>query len=218
MKVLHVTTGAFQAHTFFLMCERTRETLLIDPGQHPEPILQMIRTHQLNVTHLVGTHAHLDHVWSVGRLKKETGAPFYLHPDDEPIYQNMPEWGLLFGFQIPTPPPIDIYLKDGDVLKFGDEALNVRHVPGHSPGHVMLYNATDAWVGDCLFQGSIGRTDLPGGDTQTLLDTIHQRILSLGDKVKVYPGHGLPTTIAEERRSNPFLRGHIGRSVLWQEQ
>jgi glyoxylase-like metal-dependent hydrolase (beta-lactamase superfamily II) len=114
---------------------------------------------------------------------------------------------------MPTPPPIDLYLKDGDVLAFGDERVTVCHVPGHSPGHVMLHTPTDAWVGDCVFQDSIGRTDLPGGDTRTLMNSIFQRILPLGDAVRVHCGHGPDTTLKREREHNPFIAGWVGSSL-----
>lgn len=215
MKVRYVTTGIFQAHTYFLTCEETGETLLIDPGQEVKPILNLIHREDLKVTKLVGSHAHLDHVWSVADLKAATGAPFYLHPDDEPLYHALPDQGMWVGLRLPEPPPVDIYLKDGDVLIFGTEQLTVRHVPGHSPGHVMLYNATDAWVGDCLFESSIGRTDLPGGNARTLMNSIFERILPLGDTVKIHPGHGAPTTVEREKRLNPFLTGRVGSSFTW---
>lgn len=214
MKVLRVTTGAFQAHTYFLVCERTRETLVIDPGEEFEEIRGIIEAEKLDVKKIVVSHGHLDHYWSVGELKALTGAPILLHPEDEVLYRELAEQGSWFGFELGDPPPVDVHLNDGDEITFGDEKVSVRHVPGHSPGHVMLYTDTDAWVGDCVFASSIGRVDLPGGNGQTLMDSIYKRIMTLGDHYRLHPGHGPSTTVERELSANPYLSGRIGASLL----
>jgi glyoxylase-like metal-dependent hydrolase (beta-lactamase superfamily II) len=214
MQVHRVTTGAFQAHTYFLCCDRTRETLVIDPGEETNLLLETIATEKFVVTHIAATHAHLDHIWGVGALKAATGAPIHLHRGDEFLYTQLAEQGSWFGFELDEAPPVDAFLNDGDVLRFGDESVRVRHVPGHSPGHVMFYTEADAWVGDCLFASSIGRVDLPGGDGPTLMDSIYERIVALGPQYRVHPGHGPSTTIEKELATNPFLSGRIGLSLF----
>ncbi len=211
MRFFRVTTGVFQAHTYFLICEQTRQTLVIDPGEEFDAIADAIQKERLDVVRIVVSHAHLDHFWSAGALKAMTGAPIHLHPADDFLYRQLPEQGSWFGFDLEDAPPVDVYLKDGDVLTFGREQVKVRHVPGHSPGHVMLYNETDAWVGDCLFASSVGRVDLPGGDGPTLINSIEERIVTLGEHYRIHPGHGPSTTVARELDENPFLTGRLPR-------
>jgi glyoxylase-like metal-dependent hydrolase (beta-lactamase superfamily II) len=140
-------------------------------------------------------------------VREETGAPVHLHPDDLPLYQNLPQQGLWFGLRLSAPPAPEVALRHGQLLRVGGVELEVRHTPGHSPGHVCFVGAGVVLGGDALFEGSIGRTDLPGGDYDTLIGSIRRELLTLPDATVVHPGHGPATTIGRERRTNPFLTG-----------
>jgi len=153
------------------------------------------------------THAHIDHVLGVPRLKADTGAPVYLHPGDRVLYDHVPEQASAFGMRAAALPPPDRALAHGDRLRVGALEFHVRHAPGHSPGSVVFEGHGMAFAGDVLFQGSIGRTDLPGGDFETLLKSIERELLTLPDSTIVYCGHGPETTVGRERRANPFLTG-----------
>ena len=152
------------------------------------------------------THAHLDHVLGVACVREVTGAPIYLHPGDRALYDELPQQGVLFGIPAPRPPAPQFELAHGQRLVLGSIEVEVRHVPGHSPGHVCFVAPGVVFCGDVLFAGSIGRTDLPGGDFATLIAGIRRELLSLPDATVVYPGHGPATTIGAEKANNPFLR------------
>lgn len=197
---------------FVLWCERTREAVLIDPGAEVDGLLAFAVRHQLAIRHILLTHAHVDHVSGVAAAKRAFGVTVYLHRDDEFLYRDAVQHGLLFGLRIEAPPPVDEYYTPGQVIAVGDFEVRPHHTPGHCPGGVCLQvgpkgqRGDDLFVGDTLFAGSIGRTDLPGGDYQTLIASIKQVLLSFGDQAKVYPGHGPATTIGRERATNPFLQ------------
>lgn len=189
--------------------EGTREAIVIDPGDELTRIKEALARHKLRVKYIVATHAHIDHVGAIAGLKAATGAAVLMHADDRPLYEHMAaqaEW-------ISIPPPavveVDQWLKDGDTVCFGPHCLKVLHTPGHSPGSLSLC-LTDGqpmvFCGDTLFQGSIGRTDLWGGSEEEILRSIRDRLLVLPDETAVFPGHGSPTTIGEERATNPFLQ------------
>jgi glyoxylase-like metal-dependent hydrolase (beta-lactamase superfamily II) len=151
----------------------------------------------------------VDHILGVAPVVEATGVPVYLHPADRPWYDALPEQAERFGLSASAPPPPGMELADGVSITLGGLSFEVRHVPGHTPGHVAFVGHGAAVVGDALFAGSIGRTDLPGGDTETLLSSIRGKLLTLPDETVVYPGHGPPTTIGRERRTNPFLTGAV---------
>jgi len=153
------------------------------------------------------THAHLDHILGVSEIHAATGAPIWLHPGDRMLYDQLPQQGLWMELRLTRPPPPTHELAHGQRLRVGGSELEVRHVPGHSPGHVCFVAPGAVISGDVLFEGSIGRVDLPGGDFDTLLASIRRELLSLPDETIVYPGHGAATTIGRERRTNPFLVG-----------
>jgi glyoxylase-like metal-dependent hydrolase (beta-lactamase superfamily II) len=153
------------------------------------------------------THAHIDHVLGVPELKRITGAPVYLHPGDRPLYDRVVQQAAAFGMRASPLPPPDREFAHGDEVRVGDLAFAVRHTPGHSPGSVSLVGSDAVFVGDVLFLGSIGRCDLPGGDMDTLLQSIRRELLSLPDDTIVYSGHGSETSIGHERATNPFLTG-----------
>lgn len=220
MIIEEVTVTAFQQHTRILGCEKTKRALCIDPGDDSEEIVQAIDRHGLTLEVIALTHAHLDHVGGVTALKQlKPEARIMLHAADEFIYEALPEqpswigipraqWSAL-GFAFDRPPTVDAYFVDGETLQVGELEFQILHCPGHTPGHVVLFEPRErkVFVGDVLFAGSVGRTDLPGGSTKQLMASINDKLLPLGDDVEVYSGHGPVTTIGEERMTNPFLTG-----------
>lgn len=204
-----LTVGPFQSNCYIVRPPGPGPVVVIDPGDEAGRILS--RLEGRTVAAILLTHAHLDHIGAVAALAEATGAPVYLHPADRFLYDAATEHGRMFGVHVETPPAPDVELAGGDELVFGDESgrdrieFTVRHTPGHSPGHVVFLGDGIAFVGDCVFKGSIGRTDLPGGDTATLLASIRRHILSLPPDTVLYPGHMGPTTAGAEARTNPFL-------------
>jgi glyoxylase-like metal-dependent hydrolase (beta-lactamase superfamily II) len=196
----------FFSNCFILGCEDTREAVVIDAGGFSSEIEEFLNSNKLTVKYIMLTHSHVDHAGDIGRFKSETNGEIVLHEDEDLLYSNMSVQSRLFGFEIPTPPPADKLVRHGDELTFGaDHKLGIIHCPGHSPGGMSILTGKRLFVGDTLFAGSIGRTDLPGGDHRTLIKSIKERLLPLGDDVEVFPGHGPSTTLATERNHNPFL-------------
>jgi glyoxylase-like metal-dependent hydrolase (beta-lactamase superfamily II) len=213
---MHIATAAvppFLKNGFVVSCEETREAVLIDPGDEVDDLLEVIVRQQLHVTAILLTHAHFDHITGVDHAKTALGVPIRLHPDDAPLYNAAPQQGQLFGLRVEQPPPVDRFYAPGESLSFGRYVVDVRHTPGHCPGGVCLAIGRagsperELFVGDTLFAGSIGRTDLPGGDLDTLLHAIREVLFAYPDDTIVHPGHGPDTTVGDERRSNPFLVG-----------
>jgi glyoxylase-like metal-dependent hydrolase (beta-lactamase superfamily II) len=202
----------FHKNGFVAGCERTREAVLIDPGDEVGMLLDVVKRQHLTVKYILLTHAHVDHVTGVARAKKEVNAPVCLHRDDAFLYDAAPQQAELFGLHADSPPPVDHFYDVKETLSFGGYDVNVHHTPGHCPGGVCLQigpsgtPGRDLFVGDTLFAGSIGRTDLPGGDYDALMRSIKTVLFAFGDDAAVYPGHGPKTTIGQERRTNPFLR------------
>lgn len=201
----------FMKNGFVVSCERTRQAIYIDPGDEVQELLAYIERAQLEVTGILLTHAHIDHVSGVAAAKRALGAPIWLHADDTYIYARAVELGKLFGYALEQPPPVDRFYDLPGPIGFGDYDVVVHHTPGHCPGNVCLQvgprgeAGMDLFVGDTLFAGSIGRTDLPGGDYEVLMTAITGVLLPLGDDARVRPGHGPDTTIGRERTTNPFL-------------
>lgn len=199
---------------FVVGCERTREAIVIDPGDEVDEVLGAVRDHDLLVTYILLTHAHVDHVSGVGTAKDALDAPVYLHRDDLFLYERAVQQGAMFGFKVQQPPPVDVFY-DMQPIYFGDCEVRVHHTPGHCPGGVCLQvgkkgeAGTHLFVGDTLFAGSIGRTDLPGGNYETLMRSITEVIFPLGDNADVHPGHGPDTTVARERETNPFVLEYL---------
>ncbi|MBK5097133.1 MAG: MBL fold metallo-hydrolase [Gemmatimonadetes bacterium] len=212
LEVLTLPVGAFQANCHLL---RSRgpdgAVLVIDPGAEPERIASALDAWGVVPAAILLTHAHLDHVTAVGGLVERYSCPVYLHPADLELYRAAPQQALMFGLQVEPQPLPDRTLSDRQLLKFGTIQLQVRHAPGHSPGGVVFEGHGTAFVGDCVFAGSIGRTDLPGGDTETLLTSIREQILTLPGQTVLHSGHGPSTTVEREAGSNPFLVGFQDR-------
>lgn len=217
--ILEVRAAApFYKNGFIAGCERTREAVVIDPGEEVDEIIEAVRRRHLDVRHILLTHAHVDHVSGVAAAKRAFGVAVQLHRDDLFLYDLAAQQGLMFGLQVETPPPVDAFY-DGSPIVFGEYEVRTHHTPGHCPGGVCLQigksgeAGKELFVGDTLFAGSIGRTDLPGGDYETLMRSITQVLFSLGDDASVHPGHGPDTTIARERTTNPFVLEYLARTT-----
>jgi hydroxyacylglutathione hydrolase len=201
----------FFTNGFVLGCERTRAAVMVDPGDAVENLLAAVASHALSVEAILLTHAHVDHVSGVARAKRAHPVPVWLHRDDLFLYERAVAHGAAFGLKVEAPPPVDAWYNPPEPISFGDYDVHVLHTPGHCPGGVCLQvgrrgePGLDLFVGDTLFAGSIGRTDLPGGEYGTLRRSILEVLIPLGDEARVYPGHGPATTIGDERRTNPFI-------------
>jgi hydroxyacylglutathione hydrolase len=207
MRIVQIPNGQFVQNCYLVVDERAGECAIVDPGEEAGLILDKIAATGAKPVAIWLTHAHLDHVLGVPRVAAETGVPVWLHPADRPLYDAVPEQATWFGLQAPALPPPDRTFAHGDTVRVGDLTFQVRHTPGHSPGSVCLVGPGVVLGGDVLFAGSIGRTDLPGGDFDTLIASIERELLSLPEATIVYTGHGPETTVGHERRSNPFLTG-----------
>ena len=205
----------FHKNGFVVGCSRTREAAIIDPGDEVDELLAAVRDHDLDVRHILLTHAHVDHVTGVAAAKEAFDVPIYLHKDDLFLYDRAVQQGAMFGFKVRQPPPVDVFY-DGSTIAFGDLEARVHHTPGHCPGGVCLQmvdtralGVSHLFVGDTLFAGSIGRTDLTGGDYDVLMRSITEVLFPLGDESIVHPGHGPDTTIGREKTTNPFVLEYL---------
>lgn len=209
MNVRRFTFNPFQTNCF--ICESDGEAVLIDPSCSTAEEMQVVDAYvaenELDVRHLLLTHAHIDHVFGCAHFADFFGMSFQMHREDLPLLARAEEQASLFGVDVDRPPETTLFLADGDVIEFGSDRLEVVYTPGHSPGSISYFHPTSRSIvsGDVLFQGSIGRTDLWRGSLPELMRTIFEKLIPLGDDVRVHPGHGPDTTIGRERRSNPFL-------------
>ena len=202
-----IPVGPLQVNCIILGCPSTHKAVVIDAGADADLIENRLRELELEVAMLLNTHGHFDHVGAVAAMKVATDAPLLLHRDDVALSQRASRQAAAYGLEVVDPPPPDTELQGGEVLSFGDEQLEVLHTPGHSPGGVCFYREGLLVSGDTLFAGSIGRTDLPGGDHRQLLQSIREKLADLPPQTRVIPGHGPLTLIAHELQYNPYLAG-----------
>lgn len=207
LRVYVMEVGPLAENTYIVEHAATRKGLVVDPGFDGEEILDRLAERGITLEKILLTHGHLDHVAAVRVLKERTGATIHIHPDDSERMQTADVQGRMFGLRIEAPPPPDVLLSEGDRIGLEDQAFRVLHTPGHTPGHVTFLTGEMAFVGDLIFAGSIGRTDLPGGSYDTLIRAVREKIFTLPDRTVLFPGHGPSTTVGEEKRSNPFFAG-----------
>jgi hydroxyacylglutathione hydrolase len=210
MRLFTAAAPPFMKNAFVVAGDSADAAILVDPGDEVEQLLGIVERERVDVRAILLTHAHLDHVTGVGRVKKALGVESWLHQDDLPLYEAVVQQGLMFGLHVEAQPPVDHFYVPDQPLAFGSLRVQAHHTPGHSPGGVCLAireheDALELFVGDTLFAGSIGRTDLPGGNHRVLLASIRTVLFAFDDRTPVHPGHGPSTTIGTERRSNPFL-------------
>lgn len=210
----HREVGPLACNCYVVGDPTTKEAIVIDPGGDAAALIEGLAEQELKITAIVATHAHFDHLIAAEAVREHTGAPFYMHKADHPLLDWFQESALMFlGMQTGPPPAVDTSMAEGDALKAGGVELNVLHTPGHSPGSIVLVGEGAVFSGDTLFAGSVGRTDLPGGDTSALVEAVKHKLFTLDLDLPVYPGHGPATTLQRERVSNPFIGE--GAGGLW---
>jgi glyoxylase-like metal-dependent hydrolase (beta-lactamase superfamily II) len=207
LEVVSLPNGQFAENCYLVADGTTGQAVIIDPGQEPATFLAALEKRSWTLRSIWLTHAHIDHIMGVGAVQRATRAPIHLHPLDRPLYDALPQFGGWVGMQLEAPPPPQFEIVPGQTLRVGGLEFSVRFTPGHSPGSVSFLGEGRIFGGDVLFNGSIGRTDLPGGDSATLMASIQSQFLSLPDSTVVHSGHGPDTTIGVERLTNPFLTG-----------
>ena len=206
-----LTVGPFQENCYVIGDEETGTGAIVDPGDEATRIALAVEQTDLEIGQILLTHAHVDHVGAVGALAEEYACPVLMHAEAEPMLQQLPTQAMMMGLRFGKVPTVDRHIEDEEVLEVGDLRLTSLYTPGHAPGHLAFYVEGEELLlsGDALFAGSVGRTDLFGGDMEVLMRSINERLLTLPDATRVYPGHGPQTTIATERAHNPFLRGGL---------
>ena len=206
-----LVVGPFGSNCYVVGSEKTKEGIIIDPGADAEAIIDMVHKLGLNITLIVATHGHADHLGALSQVKEATKAPFALHADEAPTLPKISKYiSSMFGVRLAPLPPPDRLLHEGDTIKVGELSLKVLHTPGHSPGGISLVGHGVVFSGDTLFNYGIGRTDFPDGDYDALMESIRTKLMTLPDKTVVLSGHGTETTIGAERKGNPFSRDWSG--------
>ena len=206
MKTNTVVTSGFQENCYIIWDEATMDGIIVDPGDDSAHILAAVKKNQVNVVGIYNTHGHFDHIGAVHALKKQLNVPFALHRGDEQLVASPAGQAAIFGLHLPFDPPgVDQWLEDGMTITVGNETGTVIHTPGHTQGCVCFHFSDIVIVGDTLFAGSVGRSDLPGGNGRQLIESIQNRLLCLDDSVRVLPGHGPETSIGKEKKYNPFI-------------
>lgn len=207
MKIEVLVVSPFEQNARILICEKTKQAILLDPGDEADRFLDKIEEYNLLPQYILATHGHIDHIAAVHSLQKKLSIPFYIHKDDEDLVKSVVEQGNMFGISDLEVPKIDRYIQEGDIFTLGEYSGKAIHTPGHSRGGVSFLFGDDLFVGDVLFAGSIGRTDLPGGNFNILKKSIQEKLYTLPSQTRVHPGHGDSTTIGHEKRNNPYVRG-----------
>lgn len=213
LEIRTFTSAGWGQNAYLARSTGQNHAFAVDPGGATPELVDALQREGMVLDAILVTHAHVDHIEGVAALARVTGAPVYLHPAERGWYEQSAAQARFFGVELEAPPPPpDREMRGGDTIQVGGTTLEVRDVPGHAPGHVILYDAAAAlaFVGDVVFQGSIGRTDLPGGSHRQLMEAIRSQVLSLPDDTALYPGHGPPTTVGRERVGNPFLAPMYG--------
>jgi hydroxyacylglutathione hydrolase len=205
MIIKKLPVGPIMANCFVVGCDQTLEAAVIDPGDEAQRILRVLAEAKLTVKQIINTHGHFDHVGANRRMQEATGAPILIHALDAPMLSQLSRSAAAWGMSAEDSPPPDRTIDEGDTIRFGTITFQVIHTPGHTPGGVSLLADGRLFVGDTLFAGSVGRTDFPGGDFNTLKSSIQKKLFALPDDVQVFTGHGPETTIGEEKRQNPFV-------------
>lgn len=203
--IKELVVGPLMANCFIFGCKKTREAVVIDPGGDADRILLSLADSELKVKYIVNTHGHFDHVCGNGKMKDATGADILIHPLDAAMLGMLSSNAAVFGISVENSPLCDQTIEEGDTVSFGNISLKVIHTPGHTPGGISLYTDGIVFVGDTLFAGSIGRTDFPGGDFDTLISSIKTKLFNMEDDMRVLSGHGPETSIGNEKRFNPFV-------------
>jgi hydroxyacylglutathione hydrolase len=206
-----LTVGPFQENCYVIGDEETGVGAVVDPGDEAARIALTVEQTGLEIGQILVTHTHIDHVGAVAALVDEYSCPVLMHAEAEPMLKQLPAQAMMMGFRFGKVPTVDRYIEDEEVLEVGGLKLESLYTPGHAPGHLAFYVESEGLVlsGDALFAGSVGRTDLFGGSMEVLMRSINERLLTLPDETRVYPGHGPETTIGNERAYNPFLQGGL---------
>ena len=206
MIIKKVVVGPLEVNCYILGCDDSKEAAIIDPGNNADEIIRTVEKEGLIPKFIINTHAHFDHVGGVKAIQDHFKIDFFLHNEDSFLVENASEQATAFGLEPISKPKVNKYVNNGEKITLGNKSITVIHTPGHSPGCVCYYLDNNVFVGDTLFAGSIGRTDLPGGSYETLINSIKEKLFPLGDSTIVYPGHGPSTTIESEKEHNPFLK------------
>jgi len=214
MQIETLTVGPFQSNCYIVACEHTGDAAIIDCGDEAPRILAAVERLGVNVRAIVNTHSHLDHVAALADVVEVLGVPVLMHRDDMPVYDMLEAQAAMFGLTAPRQVPIDRFVEHGEKIEVGRLGAEVLLTPGHSPGSICLAfgdeGAPVVFAGDVIFRGSIGRTDLPGGSYETIVETLRTLFVPMRDETIVYPGHGPATTMGEEKRTNPFVAPLVG--------
>jgi len=206
MRVICKPVGPFEMNCYIIYSDTTGECILIDPADDLEEIAEILEDSGLKPVAIFNTHNHIDHLCHVSKIQKQYDLPFYICEKDLPVFNSLEDQGMLFGLKVSDPPEVTQYVNDGEIFELIGEKFSILHTPGHSPGSICLHFHGHVFVGDVLFQDSIGRTDLLGGNYKQLLESIEVKLLTLPGETVVYPGHGPSTTIGREREYNPFFK------------